>query len=220
MDEVEEWAAAQERVLALTADTSGETPVPACPEWTVRQLLAHMVGLNADVLTGDEPDDHNATWTQAQVDRRAGATVADLRAEWSTLTAPMREWMRTHGTRPLADVLIHEQDLRGALGVPGAQDTAGLAVLRDRFTRRLAARLPDLPPLALVSPEWTWVSAGAVSDAAVVVSASTFELTRAVLARRSAAQLRSWTTRGDVDPYLDAFATLGGLPRQDLSESG
>jgi hypothetical protein len=30
--------------------------------------------------------------------------------------------------------------------------------------------------------------------------------------------LRSWTVRGDVEPYLDAFATLGPLPDRDLTE--
>lgn len=222
MDAIEEWTAAQGRVLALAANLSpaqAETAVPACPDWTARELLAHMIGLNADVLAGDEPDDHNEAWTRAQVERRAGTTVAELLAEWRGLTGPMRAWMRERGTRPMADVLIHEQDLRGAIGAPGAQDTEGLAALRGRFAGRLADGVTGLPPLALVAPDWRWVSAGAVEDAAVVVTASGFDLGRAVLARRSAAQLRRWTSRGAIDPYLPAFATLGGLPEQDLTES-
>jgi hypothetical protein len=51
-----------------------------------------------------------------------------------------------------------------------------------------------------------------------VLRAPDFELTRALLARRSARQLRSWTVRGDVDPYLDAFTSLGPLPTAHLSE--
>ena len=46
-----------------------------------------------------------------------------------------------------------------------------------------------------------------------------FDLARALVTRRSAAQLRAWTVRGDVTPYLDAFAMLGSLPAADLSES-
>ena len=53
---------------------------------------------------------------------------------------------------------------------------------------------------------------------AVVVQASDFDLARALVTRRSAAQLRSWTVRGDVTPYLDAFAMLGPLPSADLTE--
>jgi hypothetical protein len=58
-----------------------------------------------------------------------------------------------------------------------------------------------------------------VDDAAVVLRAPTFDLTRALVTRRSAAQLKSWTVRGDVGPYLDAFAMLGPLPSTDLAES-
>jgi len=53
----------------------------------------------------------------------------------------------------------------------------------------------------------------------VVVEAPDFDLARALLARRSEAQLRRWTTRGDVGPYLQAFAALGPLPAAELSES-
>ncbi|GAC1483822.1 MAG: hypothetical protein NVS2B11_09350 [Acetobacteraceae bacterium] len=41
---------------------------------------------------------------------------------------------------------------------------------------------------------------------------------RALLARRSADQLRHWTRSGDVEPVLDAFATLGPLPQDDRHE--
>ena len=41
---------------------------------------------------------------------------------------------------------------------------------------------------------------------------------RALLARRSADQIRSWTRSGDVEPVLDAFATLGSLPQDDRHE--
>ena len=102
-----------------------------------------------------------------------------------------------------------------------------MAAMRDRFVQRLAARLDaGLPPIALVGPGWSWRSdTGAeqgaeqgADDAVVEVRAPDFELARALMARRSAAQLRAWTVRGDVEPYLDAFATLGSLPGRDLTE--
>jgi uncharacterized protein (TIGR03083 family) len=221
VDAVEQWSLAQERVIALVRDIPGEQVarhVPACPDWTVRDLLSHMVGLGADVAAGDEPDDHNAAWTQRQVDARAGRDIPALVTEWRTVAGPLTAWMRARGPRPLADILIHEQDLRGALGVSGAQDTPGLASLRERYAARLADRLGDRPPLALVGDRWRWASAGEPEDAAVVVAASDFDLTRALMTRRSAAQLRGWTRRGDIEPYLPAFATLGDLPTADLTE--
>lgn len=221
MDAVEEWGAAYERVRELVTgldEGQAETPVPACPGWTVRQLLAHMVGLGADVLRGDEPDDHNSTWTQRQVDERSDRSVDELLGEWASVAEPLKQWMRENTTRPLGDIVIHEQDLRGALGVPGGQGTDGLAALRDRIVGGFGEQVADLDPVALVGDEWTWCSSGAPEDAPVVVRAPDFDLTRALMTRRSASQLRGWTERGDIGPYLASFAALGPLPEADLSE--
>jgi uncharacterized protein (TIGR03083 family) len=222
MDAIEEWSRAQQRVIELVTDLPPERAalqVPACPDWTVHDLLAHMVGLGVDVVAGDEPDDHNEAWTGKHVAERRDRDVAELVAEWQGVAEPLRAWMRANTVRPLGDVIIHEQDLRGALDVPGAQDTEGLHAIRERFVGRFAPRVADLPPIALVGDTWTWTSGGSVDDAAVVVRATDFDLARALVTRRSAAQLRSWTARGDIRPYLDAFAMLGPLPSVDLSES-
>ena len=221
MDGIEEWSRAQERVIELVSDLTPEQAqvrVPACPDWTVRDLLSHLVGLGADVVAGDEPDDHNAGWTARQVARRRDRDVRALVEEWRSVAGPLRDWMAAHGTRPLFDVTIHEQDLRGALGAPGAQDTPAMAAVRDRYAARLADRLRGRPPLSLVGERWRWDSEPG-AEPAVVVQAPDFELTRALLARRSAHQLRDWTVRGDVEPYLDAFTALGPLPETDLTES-
>ncbi|SDH10558.1 maleylpyruvate isomerase family mycothiol-dependent enzyme [Klenkia brasiliensis] len=216
---IEEWTRAQARVVELVegipaADAARR--VPACPDWSVHDLLAHVVGYSTDALADREDDDHGAAWTQAQVDARAGRGIAPLVAEWRGNTEPLRAWMAEHGVRPLNDVVIHEQDLRGALGVPGAHDTAALAVVRDRFAGRVAdaAARAGLPPLRMEGGSWSHGPA----DAAVVVAASDFDLARSVQARRSADQLRSWTVRGDVGPYLDCFATLGPLPERALTD--
>ncbi|MEJ2867501.1 maleylpyruvate isomerase family mycothiol-dependent enzyme [Actinomycetospora sp. OC33-EN08] len=222
VDPIEEWGGAQRRVIALLANATEEQVgrrVPACPDWTVRDLFSHMVGLGSDVVAGDEPDDHNAAWTARQVEARRDSSVAELIAEWEATAEPLQAWMREHGPRPLGDVIIHEQDLRGALGVPGGKDSAGVAAIRDRFAPRVGARLPEGTTLGLVGRHWSWASDGGDPEQAdVVLHADEFELHRACLARRSAAQLRSWTTKGDVEPVLGAFATLGDLPEEDRSE--
>jgi uncharacterized protein (TIGR03083 family) len=217
-DPIEEWSAAQQRVIALVGGLTAEEAqlrVPACPDWTVRDLFSHMVGLGSDVVAGDEPDDHNEAWTANQVDTRRDYDIAALVTEWEKATGPLREWMAARGPRPLGDVIIHEQDLRGALGVPGGQDCAGLALIRDRFAGRWAGALPEGASIALRGPSW---SHGDVEGADVLVASSDFDLARALVTRRSAAQLRSWTERGDIEPYLGSFALLGDLPQQDLTE--
>lgn len=214
-DPIAAWSEAHERVCALVSSLSAtevEARVPACPDWTVRDLLSHVVGLGADVLAGDEPDDHNETWTAAQVEARRDRSAAELVEEWRALAPDLVAWMREHGSRPLNDVVIHEQDLRSAVGRPGAQDTAGLAVVRDRMASRFGSAAPE--GIALVGDSWSWGPASAPTR----VRASDFDLFRALTARRTADQLRGWTEAGDVTPYLDAFAALGDLPTEPLPE--
>lgn len=226
-DEVQQWREAHARVVGLTTGLSPDrasTPVPACPDWSVKDLLAHVVGVAADVVGGDEPDDHNEAWTQAQVDARRDADVADLLAEWAGSAERLVAWMGEHGTRPLNDVVIHEQDLRGALGEAGARDTTGLRTIRDRMAARFSTAAEALPPLLMVEyrdddvEPWHHVTRGSENDAAVVLSADGFELFRALTSRRTAEQVRAMTVRGDVTPYLDALAGLGPLPDRPLPE--
>jgi uncharacterized protein (TIGR03083 family) len=221
MDAISEWADAQARVIELTESITRDQAdrlVPACPDWTVRELLSHIIGLDADVLAGDEPDDHNSEWTQRQVDARAGRDIAALLQEWRGLTEPLQEWMRVNGTRPMGDVVIHEQDLRGALGVPGARDTEGIAAMRDRFATRFEqlVRAAGLPAIRLQGESWEYTAGD--GDPSTVVRASDFDLARAVIARRSARQLRAWTQVGDIEAFLPCFATLGSLPDADLTD--
>ncbi len=219
MDAAQEWTRAQQRVIELVEGldmVASARRVPACPDWTVRDLLSHVIGLGVDVVAGDEPDDHNEAWTARQVESRRSHDVATLLAEWRDLTPAMQRYLQDVSPRPLNDLVIHEQDLRGALGVSGGRDTDGLAAVRERMLGRFAPRTAGLPVIVLDGGTWSWRSG--TDDAAVVVRAPAFDLDRALTARRSARQLRGWTVHGDIEPYLPAFATLGALPERDLSE--
>lgn len=219
--EVREWAGARARVTELVraaSDSDLQRHVPACPDWTCLDLVRHVVGLGADVLAGDEPDDHDAGWTQAHVERRQEQSADEVLAEWDDLADDLVRWMLEHGSRPLNDVVIHEQDLRSALGRPGARDTEGFGVVRERMAARFGDAVAGRPAIALVGPGWQWCSDGTADDAETVLSAGDFDLGRALSSRRTAEQLRSWVTRGDVEPYLDAFAGLGALPLEPLPE--
>lgn len=223
MTAAEEWTAARERVAALVRDVVAErgeeamdVAVPACPDWTARELLAHMVGLGADVLVGDEPADHDAAWTQRQVDRRRDLTSSELLDEWDGLAERMLAHL-ADDPRPLGDAVIHEQDLRGALGRPGARDTPGLVLVRESMAGRFADAVADRPAVELrAASGWTWRSDD--GGTGVVLEAEGFDLARALTSRRTAEQLRSYVVAGDVTPYLDAFAQLGPLPGKPLPE--
>ncbi|MDO9457607.1 hypothetical protein [Nocardioides sp.] len=222
-DAAVEWRGVLDRVRGLVVDAvehdgpqAMNLTVPACPDWSAHDLLSHMVGLAADVLDGDEPDDHHPDWTQAQVDTRRGRTSLEVLDEWVALADGMEAYIREQDVRPLNDAIIHEQDLRGALERPGARDTAGLASVRETLAERLAGALGDLPPVALRSEEWSWSSGD--GEPGVVLEAPGFDLFRALVSRRTTEQLESYVVEGDITPYLDHFAQLGDLPDRSLPE--
>ncbi|GAA4696530.1 maleylpyruvate isomerase family mycothiol-dependent enzyme [Nocardioides nanhaiensis] len=221
-----EWRAGHERVCALVEQVAAERPddlelpVPATPDWSARQLLAHMVGLGVDVLDGDEPDDHNESWTRAQVAARATSSAADLVAEWRAVADQLETYLREQSPRPLGDLLIHEQDLRSGLGVPGARATDGLAAVRATMADRVgvAVRGAGLAPLVLEQADGPWRWTSGPGEPGLVLGASGFDLFRAVTSRRTAAQLHDYRVDGDLEPYLPHLALLGPLPTDALPE--
>lgn len=220
----EEWLAAYQRVARTAREAHEADPeqleqrVPACPGWTARELLSHMIGVGHDTLAGEVADDHNEDWTQAQVDARAERTTSQLLTEWEGFAPDLHAYVRDTDPRPLGDVIIHEQDLRGALRAPGARSTTGLAMVREQMADQLGERLDGRGPVRLeaTDDDWTWQSAD--GDPALVLRAPAYELARGLTSRRTADQLRGWATHGDVDTYLDDFAGLGPLPEQELPE--
>ena len=101
--------------------------VPATPRWTGHDVLAHMVGVPDDVVHGRMDGLASDHWTQAQVDARASASVADLLAEWDEYTAQFEEMLSAAPAeiagQAIFDAATHEHDLRNALGLAGARDS-------------------------------------------------------------------------------------------------
>lgn len=217
------WRSAYERVATLVEETEARDPealgrtVPACPGWTARELVAHMVGVDHDVLADEVDDEMDETWTQKHVDQRSGRSTREVLAEWAGLADDVETFVRETDDAPLGDVVIHEQDLRGALGTPGARDDDGLAAVRDLMASQLGERLDGRGPVRLEATDTAWSWQSGEGDPDVVLRAGEFDLARALTSRRTADQLRSWAT-GDVGPYLDDFAGLGPLPEQELPE--
>src|SRR6185503_16299440 len=114
----------QRRVIDLVGALSAaelDRRTPACPLWSVRDLLAHLAGTSAAVA--GEPGQGavaSPEWTQAQVHARRDRTVAELTGEWqrhapavSQIPVSSRSWLPM-----LHDALSHEADIRGAIGAP------------------------------------------------------------------------------------------------------
>jgi uncharacterized protein (TIGR03083 family) len=231
----------QRRVTALAADLDDAqlaAPVPACPDWTVRDLIAHLVGEAADTTVGDgffagaadawrDPRlaQEREQWTAAQVAARRDRNVHSLLREWDergsqlvtmlrrgdgfAMTAP--DWMLSS---PAADLGVHLHDLREALGDPGDEATwvtrLALGVYREWLAQRLSA--VGLPALRLDDGSKPWVAGR--GEPVATLRAESFELFRAMSGRRTAAQIRELGWEGDPAPYL---AVISPYPLPDRS---
>lgn len=214
--------------------------VPACPAWTVRDLLAHLTGVAADAVGGtyfpaadqawNDPGLAVARdeWTTAQVRSRRNRAVAALAAEWARWAAALEpmlagtvppppgspDWLLS---APVADLAVHLHDVRGALRLPGDRDAPatrlGLRIYAQWLGRRLGQA--GRPALQLRAGGRTWIEGS--GPPAADLAADAFELFRTLSGRRSLDQIRALAWDGDPEPYLDLISPYP-LPESPLAE--
>jgi uncharacterized protein (TIGR03083 family) len=205
--------------LARALSTTDEARlVPQCPEWSIKGVYAHVVGINADVLSGNVDGIGSDQWTAAQVKQRASMTLSEVCDEWEEL-APTFDALGA--ARPLTarnitgDLITHHHDVLAALGWPGDPNSAAVRVALGRYGPLFVERAAEagLPVVLVNAGERSWKSND--GDPVAVVRASEFELLRAFTGRRSLAQVRAMSWEGDSEPYL-AVVTPYGLPTEDV----
>ncbi len=141
----------RERLTALLSpinDSDWERVVPHCPEWTVRQTLAHLVGVVDDAVNGNLAGAGTDEWTKVQVDKRADISGQQLLEDWNTF-APFVEDRFTKiglaGAQGVFDVVTHEHDLRFTFNQPGARDSdavwVGIAFIQNRMSAKIALEM-------------------------------------------------------------------------------
>jgi len=189
--------------------------VPACPDWQVRDLLAHAVGVAVDVSAGRIEGAGSDPWTAAQVAARTGDGLEALLTEWQAVAPALREALLTmdpvQAGQVVFDVTTHEHDLRGALNLPGARDSDGVDV-GWQWATTVLGQIRDgygAGALCLTTPDGASVTCGA-GELTGGVTAERFELWRAMTGRRSAEQVRSWDWEGE--PAVEHLCLLPARP--------
>jgi uncharacterized protein (TIGR03083 family) len=197
--------------LVTSLDASQlEAPVPACPKWKVRDVVAHLVGVADCGVHGRMEGAPGEAWTDGHVEARRDTSVPEMLAEWDEL-GPQLEALPLP-FQAVADVASHEQDIRGAVDRPGWREDNDaidfvVAILLDHLAKYVGTH--ELAPLE-VRTEVDVVVAGANHPGSLVTLTTTrFELFRAVLGRRSRAQVQAMAWDGDPTPYLDHFFVFG-----------
>lgn len=205
------YSGTRERVTALAVgldETALATPVPACPGWSVRDVLAHLAAVAEDGVAGrltGPPDDAQ---TAAQVARFAGRDLTAILAAWERAAARFEQAIAASRIWPaVIDVTSHEQDIRGALHRPGARDTDAVSECADRLIRALR---PPVPLRVTVEDGEFQVGPETAAGEPVLSLATTrFEALRWRMGRRSRAQLAALAWSGDPAPVLPHLAVFG-----------
>ncbi len=176
------------------------TPVPACPGWRVRDVVAHLVGVIEDAAAGRITGPPDPVQTAAEVDRHRDDDPLELLRRWSTI-APTFESAISDGSRwpALIDALSHEHDIRGALASPDHRDHRDLLRAADLLT----GGLPDGLVVELDG------EAHHDPSAALRLRTDHFEFFRLRLGRRSRQQVARLDWSADPGPVLDRLFVFG-----------
>lgn len=176
-----------------------ELMVPACPDWTIHQTVAHLTGVAQDVAAANLEGVASEPWTRAQVDRLGHNSIDELLDLWAASLDPLAAQL-TQATPELAagqlifDALTHEHDIRGALGDPSSRTgdlsyQVALGFLATMYD--LALRHNGQAAMRLTTPSIGTVQLGDPDTAPdqLAIEVSDFEALRAFGGRRSLQQL-------------------------------
>jgi uncharacterized protein (TIGR03083 family) len=196
------------RVVDLVTGASDEqleARAPATPEWRVRDVLGHLVGVTDDILRGNLDGVTTDAWTAAQVDARHDRSIAEVIAEWEENGPRVEPTIASWGViagQFIGDATTHEMDIRGALGRPGARDSDALALTYGWMGRRIGEMRTAGGAGALAVETESGVDTFGDGDSSARCRTSRFELVRAATGRRSVTQIEAWSWDGDPRPDL------------------
>lgn len=215
------YAALRARVCALVEVADEHVLgaiVAATPAWRARDLVAHLVGVTADVVHGRLDGVATDAWTARQVEERRDVRTGDLLREWEELgprfESVMRDVPDAISGQAVFDAATHEHDLRHALGAPGARASDAVAVAWDWIVGARAG-VGD-HALRLVADGRSVVVG--VGEPVATVAASRFELFRAMSGRRTAGEITAYDWDRSPDPEWLLGAPIFTMRTASLGE--
>jgi uncharacterized protein (TIGR03083 family) len=171
-------------LLAEQPDEAWDLAVPACPGWSVRGTVSHLLGNVEDAmagrLTGPPTDEQVAD----QIGRHAEGPAVALLDEWADAAEAFEPIVSQAGIWVVVlDVLTHTQDVRGALGLPGGRDDEDAALM----ARMVAST--DLPARLVFDVGDEQLATNPVDGPTHRVATTAFEVARIRFGRRSPEQV-------------------------------
>lgn len=217
------YTMARERLIEVVHDldeAQASTEVTACPGWSVKDVVAHVVGIAADVTSGNVDGVGTDAWTAAQVESRGDRSLSAIVEEWVELASAVDALLMTTpqlGPRMARDALVHEFDIRAAVGRPGGRTGELVDALAATYAADYVQRVEAADGLAPVAVDVAATRCGQ-PDAPVVVTGPTFDLLRCLTGRRSRHQVEALDWTGRTDAHVALFTTYGAFPITDVDE--
>lgn len=212
------YSALRARVCDLVREVDEqqlERLAPAAPEWRVRDLVAHLSGITADINAGNLDGVATDAWTARQVHARRDWSIDRLLDEWNTESAkvePLMSHMPEVAVGQMTtDAATHEQDVRGALERPGGRDSDAVAIGFDWGAQMLAGPADAAEATLRLETDAGTTTVGHGSRQ-VGVRADRFELFRSMTGRRSVEQMRAFDWEGEPSPELLVLAIFTPRP--------
>jgi uncharacterized protein (TIGR03083 family) len=205
-------------LVASVDQTALDCASPATPEWRARDVLAHLVGVADDAISGRIDGIASDEWTAAQVNRRLDVTPADMLEEWDRVGPPFEDALavipEVMAGQALFDAFTHEHDLRRALDRPGARDSDALELVYEWVVD--VRSLGDAPALRLNTEAGTVVAGN--GEPVATIGATRFEMVRASTGRRCASELEQWDWDPAPQPSLMIVAPFFRMRDEPLNE--
>lgn len=194
-------------------DDELSTPVPACPGWSVRDVVAHLTANFEDMSVESVSRPPTDEETAAQIARMRGRSVPQMLADWQIAAVPFEEKASASRMRmPLIDLTTHEHDIRGALCRPADRDSDAVRICSQFLLENMRSPVPMRVVVEdaefRVGPRAQ--AAGVEARAAeLVLTTNRFEALRWRMGRRSRAQLAAMRWSGDPAPVLGQLMVFG-----------
>jgi hypothetical protein len=222
----EAYQRGQVRIVEFLGGRDPEIPVPATPEWTALDVVRHLTGVSVDLSNLVLENFASDEWTETQVLSRRGMTLDEVVFEWNNIIGPASVLLdaiddlglpetvpsavgTTRVTEipamAISDILHHEFDIRNAYA-----DSDGRDILDIQFSAagHVKALRPifDADGLETIRIEASDSGMGwdiGYGEPVATLSASSFELMRAIGGRRTRGEMREMRWDGDPEPFLD-----------------
>ena len=210
MDNQAIYEAARHRIAELATNGEPDTPVPTCPGWTVKDLVAHLSGSLSAYTAAALEGATSPSWGDKQVEERRELSLEDCLTEWEKNSHDTGGLFDSQlGLVAVVDVLAHEQDIRTALDRPGHRDGEGILASIELALGFIDQKLraSNLPALRIETEDID--KAIGDGEPAGTLRTSTYELWRSLHGRRSRAQVGALDWSVDPEPWLDVMFVFG-----------